>query len=113
MADEAEVLVNAEGRVGIVIEAMSAAPVSYKLLDHESMTLELVCDDGSRRPIAFPVDARDGWQKVVDNEELLVTEVSAGTVDTFLEVVAKAETEEELQEAGIVRDEWLKPEVVV
>lgn len=106
MATEVEVLVNAEGRVGICIDALSAAPVSYKLLDHENMILELVCDDGTRHRLAFAENARDGWQKVVDNEELLVTEVNADNLpegdDLAISDIA----------GRIVRDEWLKPEIV-
>lgn len=78
---EVEVLVNPESRVSITIDAMSAAPVCYKLIDHESMILELVYDDGSRRQIAFPADARDGWQKLVDTGALLVIELDNAALE--------------------------------
>lgn len=94
MAEEVEVFVNTDNEVMITIAAMSAAPIGYKILDHESMTFELVCDNGSRHPRSFPEDARDGWQLVIDTEKLLVTEV-----DTISDVPT------------IVRDEWLAPEL--
>lgn len=96
MATEAEVLVNAEGNVCMVIAALAAAPVSYRIADPARMTLDLVCDDGSRHSFAFPEAAGDGWQKVIDNERLLVTEVNT-------------EAEDPAQD-GIVRDAWLQPE---
>jgi hypothetical protein len=94
MADEVEVFVNTDNEVMITIAAMSAAPVGYRILDHRSMTFELVCDDGSRYPRSFPADARQGWQLVIDTEKLLVTEVDTVSGDPV-----------------IVRDEWLAPEV--
>lgn len=128
MAMEVEVLVNGDGRVMIAMAALNAAPVSYKTLDHAGMTFELVCDDGSRHSFCFPEEARDGWQKVVDNEEMLVTEVSSDeSLEAYMNIMAKPELSREdlpgvsdeqreqlmamLQQA-IVRDEWLKPEDV-
>jgi hypothetical protein len=96
MATEVEVMVNNDGRVAIVIAALSAAPKSYKIVEPKLMAFELVCDDGSRPLMVFPDSAAEAWQIVIDNEELLCTEVNTESVDPVQD--------------GIVRDVWLAPE---
>ncbi len=98
MATEVEVMVNNDGRVAIVIAALPAAPTAYRIVEPKLMAFELVCDDGSRPLMVFPDSAAEAWQIVIDNEEMLVTEVNTESTDPA--------------EDGIVRDKWLSPEAV-